>query len=106
MKHLRPFNESTLYDLSKEVKDTLKDICLELDDLGYQIINGREYTVFPYLSIRNHDKYMCRPITHPERIKDNDVSEVIERIKDYMDSVGYTTIVKLYSNQIDIDFRR
>lgn len=114
MKHLKTYNkifESDITEmpllpdlvvLPENVKSELKDICLELQDDGFNILL-REYeykskgtitSKYDYLII-DKLKYAQSGKSLRNFIK-KDVMEVIERIKDYLSSVGYNIYVDYY----------
>lgn len=76
------YNLSDYVELPQEIQDELHDICLELtDDKGFKIMietilscNGNNYTIL----------YITKQEFEFDKIKD-----VIERIEDYMNSMGY-----------------
>lgn len=132
MKHLKTYNESDTFGsenmkkafnirFDKEVINDLKDICLELKDEGYNI----KYTLTS--SEKNHNmrkdpdyvdilQKNILQISKPRKIRNStsttsiiffdEISEVIERIKEYMLSCGYkTTVNKLKTlNTEDVKF--
>lgn len=111
MKHLKTYNKifesnitempglSDLAVLPDDIKSELKDICLELQDDGFNILL-REYES-NYLK---YDYLIIDRLKYTQRIdgkslhdfKKEDVMEVIERIKDYLSSVGYNIYVDYY----------
>ena len=91
MKYLRRFNESNL----DEVIETIKDILLPINDLGYDI-SVVEYAATPQLVIR-----IVEWTDEPLLITD-EISEEFTRMKDYLESEGYNSILAKYwySNSI------
>lgn len=88
MKHLKSYNESQLSNAKVEAKDivqNLKDICIELEDEGFKIfLQGINPHVEIHLGISKGG----------EDFKYGEVSEVVERMKDYMKQEGYSAVVK------------
>lgn len=105
MKYLKTFNSILLeskatyrttyqvgfsyVELSQEIQNNLKDICLELTDDGNFVVDisnlnrGEDFgfTSFSLYKPRNNKR---SPFSYQE------VSEVMDRIKDYMNGLGYT----------------
>ena len=85
MKYLRRFNESN----TDELIETIKDILLPISDLGYDdisVVNG--YT--QQLTIR-----VVSWTDEPLLITD-EVKEEFTRMKDYLESEGYNSILTKY----------
>lgn len=120
MKHLKSFHMLLECDLSKykgryvplpeDIKLDLEDICQELKDDKFEIRIGvfdinspsptNEYEWTNYLLIRtpNNDNIkLQRTFSYKE------ISEVVERIKDYLKSKGYTTQVRVDKLNILVD---
>ena len=97
MKHLKRFFESTSYP-TNNVLSTLKDICLELEDERYEIEHRLDE--FKPNSVFNNSRknkiigeYQGMLINNIHVFDYVEVEEVVERIKDYMQSEGYKTHV-------------
>ena len=77
MKYLKHIFEST----DKEILQDLKDICLELEDIGYwiDIEKGTESRIMFVVNIRKR----------PDFIVYRDIEDCIERMKYYMSLEGY-----------------
>lgn len=89
MKYLNSFNEKirhasdhNMYDIMQDIKD----ICLELNDIGFVIkFVEAGYTVIKFeIQKENYSSFSY-----------DEVSEVMERIKDYMPDT-FTTDIKKY----------
>lgn len=115
MKHIKPYDETYFnIDLPKDVLSDLKDICLELSDSGFQIDIDKKGAADP-----------CNPFDRPKysnvwiyltykeaRKRENrqegedysftftykEIEEVVERIKDYIQSKGYQIEIYLFKN--------
>jgi hypothetical protein len=83
MRRIRSYNESLL---SEDVKITIRDICLELKDLGFSINYSGLYDKRPSIEI-NKEYFIY-----------DEVDEIIERIKDYLNDIGYDVKVDLRKN--------
>ena len=100
MKHLATFNESTNPGFPEDILQDLKDICLELKDIGFQIKTGRYVDVYKVsknidcIRIYKYDK-----VGHYDTFNYNTVKEYIDRIKDYMKMNGYATEVCITRNE-------
>ena len=76
-----------------DIRQDLKDICVELDDVG----------IHPRYTFTGHGNILIKK-EHNEYMIDttfcyDEVSDVIDRIKDFMSMRGYKTeIVKTYQN--------
>lgn len=88
MKHLKTYNESK-YDASREIRSNLMDICLELNDLGINSdtivvdVDQHEVPYWTSFNILILRIFKFTPFEYSEEIK-----EVIERIKDYINGLG------------------
>lgn len=91
MKYLRGFNESN----TDEIKETIEDILLPISDLGYDI-SVEEYAAIPQLVLR-----IVSWTDEPLLITD-EIREEFTRMKDYLESKGYNSILAKYwrSNSI------
>ena len=107
MKHLKYIYEMNQHSLSDEVTTTLLEILQELRDekfniamSGHDIITIMKFNYnFDAFSNEREKLSMCNPFTYDE------VSETIERIKDYMQLEGYSTKVRnFYKNSLDCSF--
>lgn len=111
MKYLKYFNESIL---SKDIVSDLKDICLEIIDDGFKIDfwndseleddieNNRikplnSYSRFEDEQINENEFRMSINHTHRDSFRYSEVSEVVERIKDFMSQRGYEVYVSTMS---------
>jgi hypothetical protein len=124
MKHLKQFNESwfskkkTNKDKHKLVRkwevlpdnmvSDLKDILLELRDEGYNvnvenIKQGGEYTIVETPDILTIIR-ICKDVLSqspylPQKLNYDDISETIERIRDYCNDLGYDIFIdKIFSS--------
>lgn len=76
MKYLKTFEKFNSNDDKIRILEDLKDICLELTDVGYDV------------DINIHSVN----IDHKRAFFINEISEVLDRIKDYMEEKGYRVI--------------
>lgn len=90
MKYLKLFEATDIL----EVEQTIKEICLELEDEGFEITLNNIFTggrisvpLTLNMSLLRHSNMGLRTFIYDE------VSEVIERIRDYMRTQGYATYV-------------
>ena len=106
MKYLKSFNENESSDSKyNDIISDIKDILLELTDVGFKryidkfvkLIESEWWDGFDVLLTRNHtDRFL--PIGHVrDKFQYNEISEDIERLKDYMDQSGF----RLLETQID-----
>ena len=99
MKHIRRYNESLLDE------DTLKEICYDLTDTGlFSIIISTStwsHHLIKDYGVSNLDKSLYRfYITvnnNKLQLLDNDVREVVYRIKDYLGSKYVKAMVYVYN---------
>lgn len=91
MRYLKRFNET----VENIVKQTISDILLPISDMGYEI-SVEEYAATPQLVIR-----IVRWTDEPLLITD-EIKEEFMRMKDYLESEGYNSILPKYwySNSI------
>lgn len=105
MKHLKLYNESI--KIEKEILQDLKEICLDLTDddkFKIEFSEGETYSSFAVIINRDiKENYIPRQgmpdqiqRAYPEFSYD-EISETIERLKDYMKSNGYSTDVRFYN---------
>lgn len=82
MKHLKLFNESLSFD---EIDRNLRDICLELSDVGFKI----------FICYRRKEEIqiaISKPI--PKNfIYTSEIHEIILRVLDYMQIIGWDIVV-------------
>ena len=66
---------------TNEVTDTVKDICLELEDQGYNVLHSSVDDLF-----ENNNSVNIRRIKddHFVSFSPNDIKEVIDRLKEYL----------------------
>ena len=106
MKYLKSFNENESSDSKyNDIISDIKDILLELTDVGFKryidkfvkLIESEWWDGFDVLLTRNHtDRFL--PSGHVrDKFQYNEISEDIERLKDYMDQSGF----RLLETQID-----
>ncbi len=77
-----------------QVEDDIKDICIELEDLGFNIhINPYTGVIFIY---RKHNMYQHIPFNFTE------IKEVVKRIKDYLGSKLESIKAEKLNNYQDI----
>ena len=88
MKYLKGFNES-VENISDDVKQTIKDILLPISDMDYEI-SVEEYVAIPQLVIRIVS-WTDEPLLITDEIK-----EEFMRMKDYLESEGYNSILARY----------
>ena len=69
MKHLKPFKESKV---KGNIYKDLIDICLELNDEGFDT------------NVQRWEKYIVIKRKNLAKFKYSDISEVVERMRDYM----------------------
>ncbi len=95
MKHLKKYNESI--EEKKSFED-IRDICLELEDDGFDIFYAGFYTTGATCAIR-----IAKP---SEKFLYTEVKEVLLRLKDYLGS-NYDKIIydKGYRTNLDYDIR-
>ena len=74
MKHLKTYNESI-----DEIEQNLKDICLELQDDGFEVLVSTKLRNYKLVSIRKPQKIFLL----------DSITEYKERLIDYMESEGY-----------------
>jgi hypothetical protein len=100
MKHLKRYNEElTEKVLTNNIKQNIKDICLELNDIG--ISSGFHYNInaIDHLNIfKPKNQYTGDFFTYTYEI-----SEVIERIKDYMSKEGFIVVTRGDNGTLEID---
>ena len=113
MKHIKSFNESSEQDMSEYIQE-IKDICLELQDLGgYKTSIHDTNELF---SAQNRTRYNAPFFLSIEKIgriainykisMDEELIDVVERIKDYMDSVGFVTHTEINKFDISLYFKK
>lgn len=93
MNHLKSILKPELPD---EVIQTIRDICLELNDMGFKVFTnqlgfnklGKREGFYPNITIFNNILF-----TRAEQRKDyfefDEIKEVVDRLVDYMASNGY-----------------
>lgn len=91
MKHLRSFNEDIEYWIQPGILQDLKDICLELTDIGlsYDIFPDQEEDEF-YVRISDKTDDEESPLGIRSEEDWITIIDCIERIKDYMKIHGQT----------------
>lgn len=98
MKYLNSFNENvqpTRWRKYQEISDNLEDILLELKDLGYEF---RVHIEMPW----NDDPSYIWLFNSQDKIKWEEIEEVIYRINTYIESEGYNFGHNILSLSIDI----
>lgn len=98
MKHLKPYsrhyNESII---SGDIKENLQDICLELQDIGFIININKNDLMYPPLI--NAEHLIIHKPHHFDTFKwTNEISEIIERVRDYMNTCGFHSKVYVRIN--------
>ncbi len=105
MKYLKSINEiSHLWHnlsgkkpvLPDEVIQTIKDICLELNDNGFKVFTnqlgfnklGKREGFYPNITIFNNILF-TRAEQRKDYFKYSEIEEVVNRLTDYMASMGY-----------------
>jgi len=100
--NIKQFNEMGYFNWSKhlnkkpelpdEVIQTIRDICLELNDMGFRVFTnqlgfnklGKREGIYPNITIfRNGNGFMF-----------SEIEEVVNRLTDYMDKLGYKLELK------------
>ncbi len=92
MKHLRLF-ETFIYDINPSQEgliEDIKDICIELDDIGlktivYPMLDKITYSII--IEGKDNDSYVHAAISDTKNDKYfdyKDVSEVVDRLKEYL----------------------
>ena len=90
MKYLKKFNES-VENISDDVKQTIKDILLPISDMGYEIsVSEDNKENFPQLIIRVVT-FLNEPL-----LVTNDVKEEFIRMKEYLESEGFNSLMVYY----------
>lgn len=81
--------ERTFKDLNKNIQQDIIDICLELQDAGFTIVKAKN----PLKEYNCHTFFIYRDAKHHlgEFFKYDEVKEVVERLRDYMNQNGYKT---------------
>ena len=95
MKHLKSFNESV----------TENDIYLELKDMGFDVWVARGYAQYNTANSETWDYFVRITMKKMNQFGDkymigfeyNQVKEVVERVKDYLRSVGYDCKIKIFN---------
>lgn len=109
MKYLKSFFEAIdMKDLPEDIKQNLKDICLELTDNGFEIylthleIKGNIKSVYGFegycVVLRISKK---NSLGYYENINTEEVREIIGRVKDYMKTEGYMSDVLLCNSVLN-----
>lgn len=90
MKYLKRFNES-VENVSDDVIQTVKDILLPISDMGYEIsVSEDNKENFPQLIIRVVT-FLNEPL-----LVNNEVKEEFIRMKDYLESEGFNSLMVYY----------
>lgn len=94
MKHLKRYK---IFESKDIIIDTLNDILLEINDLGFKCIatGGREpdentYIPIGYKIVKTHDVIMVKFSKDSPGFDWDDISEVYFRIKYYLSNDGWT----------------
>jgi hypothetical protein len=87
MRYLRKWNES-VENVSDEIQ-TIKDILLPISDMGYEISVSEDKN-FPQLIIRVVT-FLNEPL-----LVNNEVKEEFIRMKDYLESEGFNSLMVYY----------
>ncbi len=96
MKHLKSIFLFNKPELPNEVIQTIRDICLDLNDLGFKVFTnqlgfnklGKREGFYPNITIFRD------PLSTPDDQRKyyfefDEVKEIVDRIKNYMTSNGY-----------------
>ena len=90
MKYLKKFNES-VENVSDDIKQTIKDILLPISDMDYEIsVSEDNKENFPQLIIRVVT-FLNEPL-----LVTNDVKEEFIRMKEYLESEGFNSLMVYY----------
>jgi hypothetical protein len=90
MRYLRKWNES-VENVSDDVIQTVKDILLPISDMGYEIsVSEDNKENFPQLIIRVVT-FLNEPL-----LVNNEVKEEFIRMKDYLESEGFNSLMVYY----------
>lgn len=84
MKYLKKYNESILIDNFKEISNTIDDICLELEDMKFSILNNLKNG---FIEINKKGGSLLFRVSDTKSIIDEFI-DIIIRIKDYIESKG------------------
>jgi hypothetical protein len=109
MKYLKRFNESV--NNIDVIIETIKDILLPISDMGYDIGCNKGQQVL----LKNREQFsgelFIRVVRHGDpTLKMNEVKDEFIRMKDYLESEGFKSIVVHYiikldlNRQINVDF--
>jgi hypothetical protein len=98
MKYLKRFNES-VENVSDDIKQTIKDILLPISDMGYEISVSEDNP--PKLKRDNEENFpqlIIRLVTFldKELLVTNDVKEEFIRMKEYLESEGFKSLMVHY----------
>ena len=124
MKHLRRYNDikeshihggiTYRYDWAMpkspiriEVNNELNDILLEAKDLGYGVGTGWVETPYAWIGVKLKDKLVGEVTDSSKKRRDTffeQVSDTVERIKDYLTSKGFKIKEVNLKSQIYIYF--
>ena len=88
MKHLKTYNESYVISSENELENSIKDILLDLSDIGYEynlsfVNHKKRITLIDVVIINN------KPKIFGEIALNNEIKEVIDRLSSYLDSEGF-----------------
>ena len=98
MKYLKRFNES-VGNVSDDIKQTIKDILLPISDMGYEISVSEDNP--PKLKRENEENFpqlIIRVVTflNEPLLVTNDVKEEFIRMKEYLESEGFNSLMVHY----------
>lgn len=96
----KPINEAHRFRLSKDIGQNLLDICLELSDVGFCVYHVSSPSEWVKNSLIIDTTDPQDPDNFLRYFKYTEISEVVERIKDYMDQQGYDCSITLNGTNI------
>lgn len=105
MKHLKYIFENTIQDKSQEDKSDVEDICLELSDVGFDVMITSnvisKYINKPYIRIKVTVTKPKGEFTKTYRYPE--IKEVVERLKDCLSDYTCQVIVQFGNTISDLD---
>ena len=96
MKHIKTYKIFEEY--GSEIIETIKDICLEIDDKGYATCISHDVAFNYFLWVNKKRNEMSSPAFQYDEVKD-----VIDRLKDYLgNKLLWTRMMDVNSTWVDI----
>ena len=95
MKYLKLYES---FESTSEVLNTINDICLELEDKGFEVNQSKllESDSLVIITIRKADAYVdSNGVKIGTSFKYDEIEEVVERIKDYIVSLGIERDIRI-----------